>query len=295
MSFDLPAYPCLVTENGIRYTNEWIETYDPEVGEASFEPHMDRRNRYSRMWVESQNEARIVVRWRGALCNTDEVIAHANVPSGSPYGDGDWMDEWYIIYPDGVHVRKSRAYTYYAPVSRPFGWDRRPPNYIHEFQEMMFWGQPGHLPEDDIETEALTLIKMNGDHATVSFDPYPIHLHPTEEEIYASFGEFRDSNIVVINTKSEYHPFIIAREEGVSVSPYPPERLPLPRVFQSWPARPDRHRGYDAVALGHVINRSYYQKTKNTLTQIYLSGWTNSAAPETELSSWPGRGSGLPR
>jgi hypothetical protein len=285
MSFDLPAYPCLVTDNGIRYTNEWIETYDPEVGEASFEPHMDRRSRYSRMWIESQNEARIVVRWRGALCNPAEIIAHTNVPSGSPYGEGDWADEWYLIYPDGVHVRKAKVYTYYAPVSQPFGFEREPPNYIHEFHEMMVWGEPGRLPEDDVATEALTLIKMNGDHTTVSFDPYPIHFHPTEEEIYASFGEFRDANIVVVNTKSEYRPFVIAREEGVSVSPYPPEELPLPHVFQSWPARPDRRWGYNAFALGHVINRSYYQRTDNTLTQIYLSGWTNSAAPETELST----------
>ena len=289
MSFNLPAYPFLVTENGIRYCNEWVETYDSNVrpdsdgaGADSMEPAMDEDNRYSRMWIESQNEARIVVRTRGALCNPAGIIAHANVPSGSPYGDGDWMDEWYIIYPDGVHVRKSKVYTFYAAESRPFGWKRTPPNYIHEFQEIMFKGQPGHLPEDDIETEALTLIKMNGDCSTVSYDPYPIHQRPTEEELYASFGEFRDANIVVVNTKSEYRPFVIARPDDVTVSPYAPDELPLPRVFQSWPRTPDPSRGY-GTALGHIINWAHYQKTKNTLTQIYLSGWTNSRTPEAVL------------
>lgn len=289
MSFNLPAYPFLVTENGIRYCNEWVETYDVNVrpdskaaGADSMEPAMDQENRYTRMWIESQNEARIVVRTRGALCNPDGIIAHANVPSGSPYGDGDWMDEWYIIYPDGVHIRKSRVYTFYAAESRPFGWKRTPPNYVHEFQEIMFKGDPGHLPEDDIETEALTLIKMNGARSTISYDPYPIHWRPTEEELYASFGEFSNANIVVINTKSEYRPFVIARPDNVTVSPYTPDKLPLPRVFQCWPATPRPDQGY-GMALGHIINWEHYQKTKNTLTQIYLSGWTNSRTPWTEL------------
>ena len=284
MSFNLPSFPCLVTENGISFYNGWTETYDSKVGGGSFEPLMDFRNAYNRMWIESQNDARIVVRWRGALCNTDEIIAHLEAPSGSPYGEGDWMDEWYYIYPDGMHVRKSRIYTYYAPVSKPFGWDREPPNYVHEFQEMLFFGEPGHLPEDDIQTEALTLIRMNGENTTISYDPYPIHFEPEEDELYASFGEFWNANIFVVNTKSEYHPFTIGREEGVSISPYAPERDPLPGIFQSWPQEPDREEGYDGSALGHILNRVHYQKTENTLTQIYLSGWTNSSAPDTILA-----------
>jgi len=286
MSFNLPSFPCLVTENNISYYNGWTETYDSEIGGGSFEPLMDFNNLYSRMWIESQNKARIVVRWCGALCNPDGIIAHTDVPSGSPYGDGDWMDEWYIIYPDGVHVRKSRIYTYYAPVSRPFGWNREPPNYVHEFQEMLFLGDEedaGHVPEDDINIEALTLIKMNGDFTSISYDSYPIHSEPTEEELYAAFGEFSNANIFVVNTKSVYHPFTIGREAGVSVSPYAPESWPLPRIFQSWPDYPDPDSGYEGAALGHMINREHYKKTKNTLTQIYLSGWTNSSQPDTML------------
>jgi hypothetical protein len=288
MSFNLPSFPCLVTENNISYYNGWTETYDEAAGEGSCEPLMDRENVYSRMWIENQNDARIVVRWRAALVSSDGIIAHKDAPTVSPYGPGDWVDEWYIIYPDGVHVRKSRVYTYFAPQSKPFGWDRDPPNYIFEFQEMLFLGERGHLPEDDIQTKALTLIKMNGDHATFSYDPYPIHFEPEEEELYAAFGEFWNANMFVVNTKSEYHPFTIGREEGVSISPYAPERRTRHGIFQSWPQNPNRHEGYHGAALGYIILRTFYQKTDTTLTQIYLSGFTNSIKPHTVLTPLTG-------
>jgi len=284
MSFNLPSFPCLVTENNISFYNGWTETYDEAAGDGSCEPLMDFDNVYSRMWIESQNDARIVVRWRGALVSSDGIIAHKDAPQVSPYGPGDWVDEWYIIYPDGVHVRKSKIYTYFAPTAKPFGWDRDPPNYIFEFNEMLFLGEAGHLPEDDIQTDALTLIKMNGDHTTISYDPYPVHFEPEEEELYASFGEFWNANIYVVNTKSEYHPFTIGREDGVSLSPYAPERETRKGIFQSWPQTPNRKEGYDGAALGHMILRTFYEKTENTLSQIYLSGFTSSPEPYKELA-----------
>ena len=124
MRFHLPSFPCMVTENNIRYSNFWAETYEPRIGGGSFEPLFDRRHRYARMWIERQSDARIVVRVRGALCNTRGDIAHSDIPSGSPYGKGDWVDEWFYIYPDGTHMRHVRIYTGLAPMSRPFGFDR---------------------------------------------------------------------------------------------------------------------------------------------------------------------------
>ena len=106
MSFNLASFPCLVTENNISYYNGWTETYDDAAGVGSCEPLMDGDNVYSRMWIESQNDARIVVRWHAAMVSSDGIIAHKDEPSVSPYGPGDWVDEWYIIYPDGIHVRK---------------------------------------------------------------------------------------------------------------------------------------------------------------------------------------------
>lgn len=288
----MPSFPCLVSENyntgnDISYYNGWTETYDPEAGAGSCEPLMDWENEYSRMWIESQNEARIIVRWRAALVSSEGNIAHTGAPRVVPYGPGDWVDEWYYIYPDGSHVRKSMIYTYYAPQSKPFGWDREPPNYVHEFQEMLFLGNVDHdgrVPEDDIKTKALTLIKMDGSDSTISYKPYPIHFGPSEEELYKAFGSFWNANIAAIHTKSDYQPFLIGRQAGVSISPYATEQeLPLPRVFQSWPMDPGEYEGYHGAALGHMLNRDHDEQTETTISQIYLSGWTNSSQPETTL------------
>jgi hypothetical protein len=280
MRFHLPSFPCMVTENNIRYSNFWAETYEPRIGGGSFEPLFDRRNRYSRMWIEHQSDARIVVRVRGGLCNTREQIAHTDIPSGSPYGKGDWVDEWFYIYPDGVHVRHVKIYTGLAPMSRPFGFDRDPPKVVHEFMESAVLGEPGHLPTDDIEIDALTLIRLVGGHTekllpegestTISYKPYP-----------EDFGDFRDASIMLVNLKAKYKPFTIGMPYGARVQPYWPED-DLPHVFQTWGDPPGE--GYSS-ALGHMLNYWHYRRTDNTLEQIYLQGMTNAKNPVRELVS----------
>jgi len=278
MRFYPPSFPCLVSENGIRYSNFWVETYDPRISEGSFEPLMDSEYKYVRMWIESQNEARIVVRVRYALCDWQGNIAHSDIHSGSPYGKGDWVDEWYYIYPDGVHIRYVKVYTGLASRSKPFGFDRDPPEVIHEFMESAVLNGPGHLPTDDIEIGALTLIKIVGGHSevvipggkskTIYYKPYP-----------NDFGDFRDANIMVINLKARYKPFTIALPYGVKVQPYMPED-DLPFVFQTW-GNP-LESGY-ACSLGHILNFWHYRRTEKTLEQIYLSGMTAAKEPAGEL------------
>ena len=280
LRFTLPSFPSMVTENGIVYSNFWAETYEPRIGGGSFEPLFDRQNRYARMWIERESDARIVVRVRGALCNTKEQIAHTDIPSGSPYGKGDWVDEWFYIYPDGVHVRHVKIYTGLAPMSRPFGFDRDPPRVVHEFMESAVLGKPGHLPTDDIEIGALTLVRLVGGHTeklltegkstTISYKPYP-----------KDFGEFRDANIMLVNLKANYKPFTIGLPYGARVQPYWPED-DLPHVFQTWGDPPEK--GYSS-AFGHIVNYWHYRRTDNTLEQIYLQGMTNAADPVKDVVS----------
>jgi hypothetical protein len=230
------------------------------------------------MWIEHQSDARIVVRVRGALCNREEGIARPDFPSGSPYGPGEWADEWFYIYPDGTNVRHVKVYTGLASRSRPFGFDREPPAVVHEFMESAVRGQPGHKPTDDIDIEALTLIKMVGGHSEavipggesgkISYKPYP-----------KGFGEFRDANIMVVNTKSRFKPFTIAMPYGSRIQPYMPED-DLPHVFQTWGYSPTR--GY-STALGHILNFWHYRRTDNTIEQVYLQGMTDAKDPAKEL------------
>lgn len=281
LQFTLPSFPSMVTENGIVFSNAWTETYDQPVSGLSFETLQDQKNLYARMWIEHMSDARIIVRVRGALCNNKGQIAHANIPSGSPYGEGDWVDEWYYIYPDGMHTRYVKIYTGLAPRSRPFGIDHDPPQVVHEFEEAMILGKPGHLPTDDIETNALTLIRLIGGHvnrylpdgesATISYKPYP-----------NGFGNLRDGHIMLINLKSKYKPYTIGLPYGCRTSPYWPEGK-LPHIFQTWGNPPKE--GYSS-SLCNMANYWHFRRTDNTLEQVYLQGMTNAENPKKEIVSY---------
>jgi len=278
MRFSMPCYPCMVTENNIHYSNGWTETYDPEAS-SSCEVLWDDEARYARMWIESQNPARIVVRVRAALSDPDGYIAHSYIPSGSPYGEGDWTDEWYYIYPDGMHTRHVRIYTGLAGQSLTVTDEQFhgvapireiPPTVVHEFHEEFIFGQDGHIPEDDISLSPLTLIKMDGSSKTISYQPYP-----------KDYGSFNQANIMVVNLKSRYKPFTIFMPHGIENQTYPLEGR-APHTFQTWPAKPG-DEGY-SVSLGHTLNWWHYRRTDRILEQVYLSGMIASDDPVAELS-----------
>lgn len=280
MAFHAPCYASLVTENGIEYCNGFAETYDPEQSPqdplGSFEPGFDDENLYARLWIESRNEARIIVRVRGALVSDEgKRIAHRQIPSGSPHGPGDWVDEWYYIYPDGVHSRHVRIYTGLADRSLPFGTDREPPRVIHEFMEGMVLGRKGRTPEQDIEQEAVTLIRTIGDHSedvlrngqsrTFSYLPVP-----------RDFQGFSNANILIARLKAAFRPFVIAMPYGVRAQPYKPDS-PDAKGFQVWGTPPESDY---TVPLAHLINYAPYRKTAHTIEQVYLAGMVNSSTPE---------------
>ena len=195
MRFSMPCYPCMVTENNIHYSSGWTETYDPKAS-SSCEILWDKQAQTARMWIESQNPARIIVRFRAAIADPEGYVGHSYIPSGSPYGEGDWTDEWYYIYPDGMHTRHVRIYTGLAGQSLTVTDEQFkgmapvreiPPSVVHEFHEVFIFGQDQHVPGDDIETEALTFIKMDGSSRNISFEPYP-----------RDFGDFTMANIMVV-------------------------------------------------------------------------------------------------
>jgi hypothetical protein len=284
MSYDAPTL-YIKSENNISFGNYYGETYDSrhfdgKGGAASFEALQDREHRYIRAWIEHESDARIVVRIREALANNIYDIAHTDIPSGSPYGKGDWEDQWFYVYPDGTYLEHDKIYTGLAPMSRPFGFDRTPPKVVHEFIESVVRGRPGSLPTDDIEKRALTLIRLIGDHSeahlpegkstTISYDTYP-----------EGFGDFRDANIMLVNLKAQYKPFTIALPYGVRIQPYIPEQ-PIRYVFNVFGWTPDSNRPYK-TSIGHILNYWHYRRTDNTLEQIYLQGMTNAADPVKDL------------
>jgi hypothetical protein len=265
MAFMPPATAGYFMPQGISFENEWAET---SVNDQCYEVAFDRQ---SAMWIEHQNAARVVVRFRGALVNSAGQVAHAGIESASPYGAGDWADEWYFIYPDGVSVRLVQIYTGLAGEAVAF-WGRD--GTVFETQETFVsqWN-PNHHPREDIDMTALTLVNMAGDWRNISFDPYP----PDE-------GLFNHANIQIVNLLAGYYPFTIVPQGDVDILPYygPPEDMNhiQSTTFVTWPRATSFPNGY-TVALTHIVNWTWYQQTDRTMAQVYLVGvMTEERQPE---------------
>ncbi|MFC1805444.1 hypothetical protein ACFL09_00500 [Planctomycetota bacterium] len=304
MSFDLPCYVKMVTENGISYINGATETYIDGFEEGqSYEVWNDQQNVYSRFWIESQNDARIVVRHRNALVRNGE-IAHARQRKVSPYGPGEWTDEWFIFHPDGTYTRRIKLYTPAAATSQP--WPAQPISRsvskrgglpevsVHELEGMyLVGGKPGVLVGDELEKKGLTLIKMDGSHKDISLDPYPLRLNASGDEMYRAYGSFRHANIHVINTKSTWRPFRIGRPNKqvdhaphflLLMTPYKPVHK-LTNLVPSFPAGATLQQGYFLAGLGQMQYTKHWQVTRNTIGEIWLNGFTRSRDPAKELAA----------
>jgi hypothetical protein len=282
MIFDPPPKAAYYTPEGIGFSNEWAEsasneTEHPGWGEVLFD-------RDAVMWLERESPARKVVRFRGVIKTPGGEVLHTYVDSGSPYGEGDWSDEWYYIYPDGVSARVVKIYTGKAedavalwglPGHCAF-WGIR--GTVFETQETFIHGVPRIQPPDIIETEALTLITMDGQSKRISYKTYP-----------PDCSLFEPANIQMVNLKSAYHPFTIVTEGNVEVKPY---YMPMDdhrnidkTVFITWPRK--GHFGPNesyTSALSHVIKWGWHEKTENTLVQIYLLGMTDEPTEEERIA-----------
>lgn len=180
--------PCWVTENG-----KWMADQSRETGNNWFlsqgsrkkmptgciEHMSDTKCKSSRVRIIENNDARIVVNWR--YLQMDVKFRQKDLPNNTKFGE--WGNELYYIYPDGVgvrHVLPGRG-----------GW-----------QETIFFNEPGTRPEDNIHLDAVTLLNNKGDSKTYSWsDGYPEF-------------DLEDANIEYINLKSNYKPFLIFREGG---------------------------------------------------------------------------------
>jgi len=179
---------CWVSENG-----KWMADQSRETGNNWFlsqgsrddmptgciEHMSDTQCRSSRVAIIENNDARVVVNWR--YLQMDVKFRQKDVPNNT--GFGEWGNELYYIYPDGLAVRK--VLPGYG------GW-----------QETILLNEPGTRPEDNVELEACTLLNMNGESKTYSW-----------EHGYPRF-DFEDAVIQVVNFKSKFKPFLIFREGG---------------------------------------------------------------------------------
>jgi hypothetical protein len=284
MSFDLPGHIKMISENGIPYTNGATETYIPAEGHhegASYESWNDHQNKYARMWIESRNDARIVVRHRCALVKGD-TICHQDKRKVAPYGPGNWTDEWYIIHPDGTYIRRVKIWNAVARRSGPHGAE-----FPYELEGMyLWWGQSpnGKMASDHLEDGAITLVRMDGSHETINLNPYPLKVGQYGK-MRRVYGAFANANIHVVNTKSEYRPWRAGRPSPrLSMSPYVPvhEQVQLVPCF---PPATTRDSGYSVAGLGQMVYPDFWKVTDDSMSEVWLNGWTNSREPADELAA----------
>ena len=197
--------PNIVTENGIWMSDQSFEA-STSIGTAE---HMnDKHNMHASISILETSDARVVLHWRYALVDVTGGFADIDPETGW----GDWVDEYFYIYPDGVAVRYGTIH----------GKRKK-----YSFTEPTLLLEPGKKPEDYISLQAATVANSKGQRRTYSYDPvsppFPFPDQPA------------DANIAVINLQSKYKPFYIYRA-GTSLGPYgwPPELRPQYSHFPVW-------------------------------------------------------------
>jgi len=261
--------PNWVTENNIWYNNEFTETADKKTTGCD-EPMSDKQCRYSNVRIIESNDARTVVHWRYALVDVTYKLAHIDQRTGW----GDWTDEVFTIWPDGVAVRKVTLHS--TAMDKPRLW--------HEWQESIVVMGPGQKPETVIQTEAITLANFNAESHTYSW----------ATEVPRSMSQPQNACIQLVNTKSKYKPFVI-------VFPEPEANMKLINPFRNcirrdvslfpwwnhWPTAQNPSDGRFAPAADRASHSSlthirwkHYSRTKNTMTKIMLNGMTDKSAAD---------------
>jgi hypothetical protein len=267
--------PCWVTDTGVWYTNEFVERrghHSPNT-EGCVEPMSDKQCRFSHVRIIESSDARVVVHWRYA-----PVDVRYNHPFIDPLtGWGDWVDEYYTIYPNAVGVRKITVRT-----TRPDLWT--------EFQESIVVNQPGTMPDDNIELGAVSLANMKGESKTYYW---------TKDGGPEFDGKPARANILKINLKGSLKPFALVappEEDGILITSY--EGHGRGSHFNFWDHWPVSQTASDGRMAKSAANPSHsslchiglpgnatvewkpYAKGEKSQTKIMLHGMTDKAVAE---------------
>ena len=264
--------PHWVTENGIWYDNEFNETWSSR---GCHEPMSDKRCEHSQVKIVENTPARCVVQWRYALVDNWYNLSNIDPITGQ----GDWTDEIYTIYPDGVAVRSQTLHS--SNLSSSFEW--------HEGIIMMGQGQE---PEDVLYPEALTLANLDGKEHVYSLEP----VDPTKQKKGVTYlvnkkdkwlTELPGANIQLINTRSVLKPFTIINPDDNPKWDFFSNRYhrsySMFPWWNHWPTAFKPSDGRDAVdkdrashtSFTHVREWKSYKKTEYSETKLMLVGLTH--------------------
>ncbi|MFM9910182.1 MAG: LamG domain-containing protein [Chitinophagaceae bacterium] len=216
--------PAIVNEKNMWMTDQSLEHWG--TGEC-YEAMGDKQTRYSHVRLIENTAARVVIHWRYALAG----IKHQLFPEDEN-GWSDWVDEYWTIYPDGIAARKQVLW------SKRYETDKG----SMQWQETIFFCQPGTRPQDNVSIQALTFMDMQGNKESYSWKDGPPKLK--------MFTSPKYQPIEYINFKSAYKPYSIFDEKRVC-QPFSfgnmKEYTSFPN-WNHWPVQQVMSDGRNAVA-----------------------------------------------
>ena len=250
-----------ITENGIWMGDQSLERSNEGKSPWGCSEHMsDKQTRYSSVRIVEKNDARIVIQWRYAISD----ITYSIFGTDSGAGWGEWADEYYYIYPDGISTRHQILWTNYLS---------------HEWQETIVLNQAGTSPEDNIELSAMTLANMKGEFKTYSWENGPPK----------AFSEPDNSNIQMVNLKSSFKPFIIF-EPFPKIKPFKgsirPEYSHFP-WWNHWPVAQLPNDGRMAAAPDRPSHSSLSQSIEDSQVIHKLEGQSYSVVTLVGMTDKP--------
>lgn len=203
---------CMVTENGLLMSDQSVERSNKN---GCTEHMSDKQNRYAHIRIVENNDARVVLCWRYNPCD----IFYNETNLDTTTGWGDWAEEYFYIYPDGVMMREQKFYTKGEVERRRVGgFGGWPSN-----QETIFFSQPGKGPLDTVDVTALTIANDAGESRSFDWQPnFPddVGRHPQKPTIQ------------MVNFKAKHRPYML-KLPGALVSAFPPSGH-IDRNFPYW-------------------------------------------------------------
>jgi hypothetical protein len=274
--------PAWVTENNRWYTDAFMEVYGHSrcPNGEDCEPMSDKQVRYSHVRILETSPARAVIHWRYAL---SEVEHYGIADAPTPTAWGDWADEYWTVYPDGVAIRRQVL------------WSTAPERDKAEFQESTILIPAGETPEDSIHFDALRFANLRGEAHTYSWQP------KTDKGLSVPkgpepFTEPAHAVIQWVNLKSTWKPFQVAWGEAVTFDAYNSERsISAFEWWNHWPVAQIASSGHPALAAdrpGHTsLSHIYWpvsERDDQHIGRVLMTGLTTLKATELVplASSW---------
>jgi Concanavalin A-like lectin/glucanases superfamily len=217
--------PAIVNEKNMWATDQSLEHYG--TGEC-YEAMGDKQARFTHVRLIENTPARVVVHWRYALAG----IKHQLLPEDEN-GWSDWTDEYWTIYPDGIAARKQVLW------SKRYEKDKA----VMQWQETIFFCQPGTRPQDNVDLNAITFMDMERNKESYSWVNGPPKLKVFDKPLYQP--------IEMVNFKAVYKPFNIFNEKRICEPfsfGFKKEYTTFPN-WNHWPVQQVMSDGRNAVAF----------------------------------------------